>query len=89
MIRTCPTCRTELRTQTPVTPTDKIRTPEPGDASVCSQCRSIAVYTEDGFRLPTDDELKKLLQLAEVQAAIFAVGQMHRMGMLPQKETHE
>jgi hypothetical protein len=54
-------------------PTDEDAVPGPGDVSVCFYCAGIALYTETGFRKPTDEERAELLDEPDVIATAAAI----------------
>jgi Zn-finger nucleic acid-binding protein len=62
--RICPYCQIEL--------TDHERqgaTPKPDDVGLCFHCGGVSIFTEDGMRLPTPDELAEIESEEEFRSA--------------------
>ena len=55
----CPSCHRDNPEH--ANPSDLGAKPEPGDISLCFACAAIGIFTEDGVRKPTDEELAELL----------------------------
>lgn len=75
--RKCPHCAYVL-TGTEVT-SGPVSAPSPGDLSICINCADVAIFTADGFRLPTEAERKQAEGDAEArqwQAAIRAANRL-------------
>lgn len=63
----CPTCGRTNESHAGPTP-DSV--PDAGDLSLCWKCRSLAIYTDNGLRLPTAEELAEYSQLPELKGLL-------------------
>jgi hypothetical protein len=66
--RTCPVCRAVVDGATAVDGSDA--QPAAGDITVCVYCARVLVFTEDGLRQPTMDELEDLAGNEELVRAV-------------------
>ena len=46
------------------------KTPKPGDATICVQCNSLAIFEVDRLRMPTPDEMHELMLDPDVHRAL-------------------
>jgi hypothetical protein len=91
--RKCPHCDYAL-TGTEAT-SGPVSAPSPGDLSICINCARVAVFTEDGLRLPTsieqrhadeDDEVKRWR--GAIRKANRAIFEAKRVAQVKPSETN-
>jgi hypothetical protein len=79
--RYCPHCGMLVDGATPVD--DTHGHPQPEDISICLYCSGLSVYTQNGLRLPTDEEWKSAMAKSDVQRAVAALSYMRSKGQIP------
>lgn len=58
--RCCPACQTVVDGAMAMDGSQAL--PSPGDVTVCVYCARVLIFTADGLRLPTFDEIEKLAE---------------------------
>lgn len=55
--------------------TDEPKEPTEGDVSLCWKCGGAAIFTDDGVRLPTEDEEREISQDPDVKRFRYAMAE--------------
>lgn len=63
----CPICEKKLDGFSATDGDDRL--PEPGNVALCYYCSSIGIFTEDGLRLPTEDEALAIYADPDIEKA--------------------
>lgn len=80
--RHCPHCGAMVDDHMPVHGVHVHPTPEE-DVSICVFCSGLAVFTEDGLRVMTDEEWNAAMRNPTTQAALAALGSLRARGRIP------
>lgn len=59
-VRTCPTCGATHNAATGISGDNERPVPEAGDITMCAECLTMLVFTDDGYRLAEESDLALL-----------------------------
>lgn len=80
--RYCPHCGVMVDADMPVAGAHRHPTPEQ-DVSICVFCSGLSIFTDNGLRLPTDEEWRRAMANEETRRAIAVLSMMRRDGVIP------